>query len=522
MNNKNLKEFYSKFNQTEVFYNRETTIIELFKEQVKTTPDADAVVFSEKVLTYRELDEKSNQVAHYLAKKEVGNNGIVGISIDRSFEMIVGIYGILKSGAAYLPILPDTPLNRIEYITKDSNMKYLLTSERYVETLAVLDVELINLEGQEFDKEEKSCLEISPAPHDLMYVIYTSGSTGQPKGVMVENYSVVNRLEWMQNKYPIGCDDTILQKTQFAFDVSVWELFWWAITGARVCMLEPGYEKFPQGIVREVERSNVTVMHFVPSMLGVFLRYIEGGDEIQKIKTLTNIFSSGEALLPTQVKMFNQLIGKENETKLINLYGPTEACVDVSYYDCPCEEDIEKVPIGKPIDNIRLYVLQDGVLVGPDEEGELYIAGDGLARGYLNCEELTNEKFRIYPEVFNERLYQTGDRVRISKEGYIEYIGRVDFQIKLRGLRIELVEIEQCLNQYEYIEQSIVIVDNAERSNASLLAYILCSGEVKVKEIKKYLQAFLPSYMIPAKFIVVDDFPLNKSGKVDRQALKNR
>jgi len=515
-----LEEFYKRFNNTKSEYPKDKTIIDLFLEQVYRTPNANAVLYKGEAITYKELDIKSNQVVSLLKSKQVGPNDIIGITLERSFEMIIGLYGILKSGAAYLPILPDTPISRIEYIVKDSKMRCLLTQNKFVNQLRTLDVEIVDLDKSEIYSVHESILLSKPKPHDLIYVIYTSGSTGQPKGVMIEHFSVVNRLNWMQKNYPIGSEDTILQKTPFAFDVSVWELFWWAMTGARVCMLEAGYEKFSQTMINEIHRSKVTTMHFVPSMLSVFLNYIESGEDLDQLTSLKRVFCSGETLLPAHVKKFNRCFGEKISIDLVNLYGPTEATVDITYYNCPKDIEVSVVPIGKPIDNIRLYVFNNGKLQGPGSEGELFVAGDGLARGYLNKEELTNEKYSLNSAIFGERLYCTGDYVRISDEENIEYIGRIDHQVKLRGLRIELGEIESCINEFENIDQCVVIVKNQETVNPILVAYMLFSTEVDIKELKTYLKNRLPSYMVPNNYVAIDEFPLNQNGKIDRNALR--
>jgi len=323
----------------------------------------------------------------------------------------------------------------------------------------------------------------------------------------------------MQKKYPISEKDTILQKTPFVFDVSVWELFWWGITGARVSMLEAGYEKFPQAIIKEIQQCDITTMHFVPSMMNVFLNYIENSEDAQKMKALKQVFCSGEALLPAHANKFNKLIGLKNSIDLINLYGPTEATVDVTSYDCPKHTEINVIPIGKPIDNIKLYVLKDGELQPPGSEGELCIAGDGLARGYLHKADLTAEKFVENHDVLGQRVYKTGDYVRMSSDQNIEYIGRVDNQIKIRGLRIELGEIESKVSEYETVEQCVVVVKNYGSLNPTFAAYMLSKDEVDVKGIKEFLKTQLPSYMIPNKYITLTEFPLTGNGKIDRKAL---
>ncbi|HEX3030485.1 MAG TPA: amino acid adenylation domain-containing protein, partial [Clostridia bacterium] len=344
------------FNNTQAQYPKDKTIHRMFEEQAERTPQAVAGVFEGNEITYRELNEKSNAVAAELRRKGMKLGSIAGIMVERSLEMIVGIMGILKAGGAYMPISPEYPEARIKYMLEDSKACVLVTQEDLDGKFA-FDVETINLNNKELYKGDCSNPVNTSGPTDLAYVIYTSGSTGNPKGVMIEHYSVINRLNWMQKKYPIGTEDVILQKTPFTFDVSVWELFWWAFRGARVCFLKPGGEKDPEVIVEAIENNKVTTMHFVPSMLSAFMEYMEEHGGIDRLSSLKKVFASGEALSVQQVKRFNRLFYKSNGTELYNLYGPTEATVDVSYFDCSAGDEPEVIPIGKPIDNINLYIL---------------------------------------------------------------------------------------------------------------------------------------------------------------------
>ncbi|AEY65142.1 amino acid adenylation domain-containing protein [Clostridium sp. BNL1100] len=509
---------YQHINDTKAVYPKDKTVIKLFQEQVKKNPEAKAVIFGEKSLTYGELDKKSSQVAYLLHTKGISTGNIIGIMLERSLEMIIGIFGIIKSGAAYLPISPELPVKRIEYIISDSNSEYLLTTTRFLDKLQGINTKIIDLE-QESIYSLPEYTNDSIEPSDLIYVIYTSGSTGNPKGVMVEHYSVVNRLNWMKNKYPLTQSDTILHKTPFVFDVSVWELFLWAITGAKVALLGPGYEKFPQGIIEEVEKSQVTIIHFVPSMFNSFLNYLKDTEYVKKLSSLKQVFCSGEALLPIHVKKFNETIGKSGNAFLTNLYGPTEATVDVTYFDCnDVNNDI--VPIGKPIDNIRIYIINGSDLQPVGSSGELCIAGDGLARGYLNQPKLTEEKFTGIAINSEERIYRTGDLARLLPDGNIEFLGRMDNQVKIRGLRIELGEIESKIGEYEYVEQCVVVLKNQEQINPVLTAYILTDREeLTAKEIKQFLKTQLPEYMIPNQYIMLNKLPLTQNGKIDRKAL---
>jgi acyl-coenzyme A synthetase/AMP-(fatty) acid ligase/acyl carrier protein len=333
---------------------------------------------------------------------------------------------------------------------------------------------------------------------------------------MLEHVGLVNRLAWMQKSYSLTDQDCILQKTTFTFDVSVWELIWWSIQGASVSMLEVGGEKQPDKIVSTIAEMGVTVMHFVPSMLSVFLEYLATSTEsIEKLRSLRQVYTSGEALQPEQVKRFKELLP---EVKLMNLYGPTEASIDVSYYACESANE-ENIPIGKSIDNTQLYVLDSHhTLIPFGSIGEICIGGVGLARGYLNREELTKEKFIVNPYNPTERLYRTGDLGRWREDGNLEYLGRIDDQVKIRGYRIELGEIEQAISSHESSGQVVVIaraINNA--SDKELIAYT--TGEVTADELKIYLKEKLPSYMVPNYYVRLDSIPLTSNGKVDRKAL---
>jgi amino acid adenylation domain-containing protein len=397
---------------------------------------------------------------------------------------------------------------------------------------------------------------VKVTPGNLAYVIYTSGSTGTPKGVMIEHRAVVNRLNWMQRFYPLGKKDVILQKTPIGFDVSVWELFWWFFSGASLYLLGPGDEKDPEALLKAIETQAITTMHFVPSMLNAFLDYINIRQSInlKKLSSLRQVFSSGEALEVYHVETFNNSLGKTRKTKLVNLYGPTEAAVDVSYYNCTAKESRKNIPIGKPIDNISLYIVDREFHLQPlGIPGELCISGVGLARGYLNNQELTFERFRravishsslvignlkravnshlslvISSSsklstngqclMTNDRLYRTGDWARWLEDGNIEFLGRLDHQIKIRGFRIELAEIENQLLKHVKIKKALVVINEAP-GDKYLCAYIVSDGELEVSELREYLVKYLPDYMIPSYFSRIEKILLTPNGKIDRKAL---
>ena len=503
----------------------DTTISALIEAQVQKRSSRTALICDHdpalgglSSLTYGQLNDKANQLAHLLRARGAKRDQVIGIMVERSFAMMIGLLGILKSGAAYLPISSDNPAERIEYLLKDGGVQFLLVHGKTENKIRFWD-EIINLDdGRIYQRPAENPTPVNE-PRDLAYVIYTSGSTGKPKGVMIEHRSVVNRLNWMQNTYPIGEHDVILQKTPFFFDVSVWELFWWAFYGAKLCFLVPGGEALPLLIVETVRQHQVTIMHFVPSMLNVFLEYLDGNDaRISQMASVRQVFASGEALSPSHVKKFNRVLGQKTGARLTNLYGPTEATVDVSYFDCPTENDPEIVPIGRPIDNTRFYISKNDQLVALGETGELCISGVGLARGYLNNADLTRDKFVDSPAV-GERIYRTGDNARWRPDGNVEYLGREDGQVKIRGLRIELGEIENTIRDSPQVSDCVAVVKHCSENIILIVAYVVGREGLDLRELESYLKRQLPSYMVPTRFEKIDRIPLSPSGKADRKAL---
>jgi amino acid adenylation domain-containing protein len=513
----------NEFNNTKSQYPKNKTIHQLFEEQVARTPDNDAVIYEEYTLTYRQLNEKANQLAWLLREKGVKPDHIVAIMVERSLEMIIGILGILKAGAAYLPIDPNFPQERVRTILQDSSTLIVLTCQAVYDKNPFTYREHVIINQLLDGRYSSTNPPIKNNPNDLIYVIYTSGSTGKPKGVLIEHQSVINRLNWMQKNYPITEADTILQKTTYTFDVSVWEIFWWSLQGAKVCLLPPDGEKDPNTIISRVQKNQVTTIHFVPSMLNVFLDYLENQSNLDGLSSLRQVFCSGEALPPQYVNRFYKILLRHNaEAKLYNLYGPTEATVDVSYYNCSSSKASEVIPIGKPIDNTKLYIFnKDNQLQPVGIPGELYIAGDGLARGYINQPELTGEKFVMNPYQPEERMYRTGDLACWLLDGNIEFLGRIDHQVKIHGYRIELGEIESQLLQYETIIEAVVSDWTDLWGTKYLCAYIVAPSELNIPKLQEHLKKYLPHYMIPAYFIQLEKMPLTANGKIDRKALPN-
>ena len=519
-------ESIARFNDTARNFPDYATISELIEAETEKQSSATAVIcehdktFATPSLTYRQLNERANQLAHLLRSKGAQPDQVIAIMVERSFAMIIGLFGIIKAGAAYLPISPDNPPDRINYMLENAGVKVLLVQNKTTNRVKFEGV-IINLEDPQIYAGSTKNPIVVNKPQDLIYVIYTSGSTGKPKGVMIEHRSVVNRLSWMQKAYPIDKSDVILQKTPYYFDVSVWELFWWALHGAKLCFLPPGGEGLPLLILETVKKHHVSVMHFVPSMLNVFLEYLEGKESrvVEGMTSVRRLFASGEALAPSHVRKFNNVLGRTTGARLANLYGPTEATVDVSYFDCPIHNDFDKIPIGRPIDNTRFYITRNGKQVSLGETGELCIAGIGLARGYLNNAALTRERFVDDLANIRERVYRTGDNARWLPDGNVEFLGREDYQVKIRGLRIELGEIENRVREFPGIIDCVAVVKQYSENIVLIIAYIVCKHELEVENLKSFLKKYLPDYMVPNHFHKLDKMPLTPSGKADRKAL---
>ncbi|MCM3072505.1 amino acid adenylation domain-containing protein [Staphylococcus equorum] len=509
----------NEFNDTEASLNNKETFVERFEKQVKATPYQTAITYEGESLNYDELNARANQLAYQLRAEGVGANSLIALIMDRQLETIIGIYGILKAGGAYVPIDPKYPIDRINYILEDSQPKVLLTDRE-------LD-EAINYGNKVIDLTETTRLEAFPTSNlkqisdesNLMYVIYTSGTTGKPKGVMAHSGGVMNRLNWVINKYNVDGEDTILFKTPYTFDVSVWEIFGWAMLGSQIVLLPSGEEGNPEKITELLEGYSVAMVHFVPSMLNMFVNFIKSTNNAQAISKLKYVLASGEALKPEQVNDFNHFIGNKNNTALLNLYGPTETTVDVTSFDCENHKTYDSIPIGKPISNIQAYILnEDNNIMGIGVPGELCIAGVGVTAGYLNRPELTQEKFIDNP--FGKgKLYRTGDLAKWNGDGNISYIGRIDEQVKIRGYRIELGEIESILRQHTHINDVAIVARPMVDNELSICAYLVSDDSLDFGSLKTSLGQKLPDYMIPAYMTQLDELPVTSNGKLNKKAL---
>ncbi len=506
------------WNDTARDYSRKVCLHDLIAAQVDRTPDAVAVVFEGQQITYRELDERANQLARYLQKRGVTAETRVGISVERSLEMVIGLLGILKAGGAYVPMDPSYPEARLAFMLEDAGVKVLLAQKHLMPALKSAKTEIVCLDADWslIADESRARPEHHANAENLAYMIYTSGSTGRPKGAMNEHRGIVNRLLWMQEEFRLTSTDAVVQKTPFSFDVSVWEFFAPLLAGARLVVARPEGHKDPSYLIDLVTRESVTIMHFVPSMLRIFL----AAEGVERCTSLRDVICSGEALPADLVTRFYA----RSAATLHNLYGPTETAVEVTRWTCPRENDSSVVPIGRPIANTQCYILDRDLQPVPvGVPGELHLGGIQVGRGYHNRPELTAERFIRDPfgKQAGGRLYKTGDSCRYRRDGNIEYLGRLDHQVKIRGFRIELGEIEAALSANPKIREAVVVVREDVPGDQRLVAYFSASGDAKpsAKDLRAVLRASLPDYMVPSAFVQMERLPLNPSGKVDRKAL---
>src|SRR6185369_6447498 len=566
----------AEWNDTEIDYPRGHRLHELVAAQAKKTPGAVAAVDENEQATYRELVDRARQLAGLLARLGVKPDGRVGVLLERSLAMITGLLGVLEAGAAYVPLDPTLPEERLATLVENAGLSAVVTQDRFAALLPAEGAPLVFLdpggrlagepsppsplpspslppgEGRHHPSPATgSAAHFPPLPgagrgmgeggqggegptavagDNLAYVLYTSGSTGTPKGVMIPHQGIVNRLLWMQEVYGLTAEDRVLQKTPFGFDVSVWEFFWPLLCGARLVLAQPEGHKDPRYLADLIAREKITTVHFVPSMLEVFLET----PGLEALASLRRVVASGEALPPQLVRRF---FSRLPHAELHNLYGPTEASVDVSFWPCVPEPPGDVVPIGRPIANHQLHVVDRTLAPQPvGVPGELLLGGPGLARGYLGRPELTAAVF--IPDPFGSltggqpggRLYRTGDLVRRLADGTVHYLGRIDHQVKIRGFRIELGEIEAALARLPGVREAVVLVREDETGDKRLAAYVSNTANTAntasstdpapaPEDLRTALRRTLPEAMVPAEVVVLPSLPLNANGKIDRRAL---
>ncbi|NLD94796.1 MAG: amino acid adenylation domain-containing protein [Fibrobacter sp.] len=507
----------SSWNLTDKDYFLNITLSELFEKQASKTPDTIALKFAADTLTYDQVNRYANQLAYKLRACGVTKESVVGVCFDRSFEMVISLMAILKAGGAYLPIDPDFPDERKQFIVSDAQLENIITQPSYKDTFSnVKNAISFTLYDDWLKAYSGDNLAPVASCENAAYVIYTSGSTGTPKGAVNTHAGIVNRLLWMQDCFSLTETDVIIQKTPYSFDVSVWEFFWPLITGARLVIAQPDGHRDPQYIYNIILTEKITTIHFVPSMLQIFLET----EHLSRLQSLRRVICSGEALpYVLQEQFFSKCT-----CDLFNLYGPTEAAVDVTWWKCLRNDSRKIVPIGKPIANIRIYILDEKMNQVPvGEPGELHIGGVGVARGYLNRPELTTSNFirDCFSNKPHAQLYKTGDICRYLDDGAIEYLGRGDDQVKIRGFRIEPGEIEKTICSFDGVKAAVVVAkETSGKSEKILVGYLLADFEaIPVSALRKHMAKHLPEYMVPSKFVKLDSFPLNANGKVSKKAL---
>ena len=510
------------WNETQTDYPSEQCIHELFEEQVARTPNAVAVVFEEEQLTYEQLNCRANQLAHYLRSQGVGADVLVGLCVERSLEMVVGLLGILKAGGAYVPLDPEYPTERLSFLLEDTQVKVLLTQEKFVETLHATsllpphqaDIFCLDRDWSTLNQGNKDNLNNITNAENLAYLIYTSGSTGKPKGVLV-NHQAVNRLVLSTNYIQLTANDCIAQAANIAFDAATFEIWGALLHGAKVAIITKSVLLNTQEFATNIEYHKINVLFLTTALFNQLANLVP-----EAFGSLKYLLFGGEAVDPSWVQ---EVLAKGAPQQLLHVYGPTENTTFSSWYL------VEKlaiaattIPIGRAIANTQTYILDAHLQPVPiGIPGELYLGGVGLARGYLNRPELTQEKF--IPNPFNNAkfLYKTGDLVRYLPDGNIEFLGRIDNLVKIRGFRVELGEIEATLSQLPEVREAVVLAKEDQPNDKRLVAYVVPQQKdlELAPSLRVVLKKRLPSYMIPSNFVILEDLPLTPNGKVDRRAL---
>ncbi|HYW07271.1 MAG TPA: amino acid adenylation domain-containing protein, partial [Longimicrobium sp.] len=504
------------WNATDADYPADACAHELFESQAERSPDAIALAHEGGEVTYAELNARANRLAHHLVGLGVGPDARVGLCLERGVEMVVAVLAVLKAGGAYVPLDPEYPAERLAFMLADSAPAVLVTQASLSGLFAGSEVPRVLVDADAWANAAAT----NPAragltPEHLAYVIYTSGSTGQPKGVMNPHRALVNRLAWGRTAWSLDADDAVLCKTSLSFDGSVREIFLPLMVGARVVLARPGGHRDPAYLLEVIGRAGITTVNLVPSLLQVLLE----SPEVERCRGLKRVLCGGEALPSALLERFGERLP---EVELHNLYGPSEAATAVTAARCVAEAGRVSVPIGRPIANTRVYVLdRAGEPVPTGVAGELYIGGAGVARGYLGRPALTAERFT--PDPFGDnpgaRLYGTGDVARWLDDGRLEFVGRDDAQVKVRGFRVELGEIEARLLEHAGVREATVLAREDVPGDQRLVAYVVGDGATDAGELRAHLAAHLPEYMVPAAYVGLDALPLTPNGKVDRRAL---
>ncbi|WP_123062640.1 non-ribosomal peptide synthetase/type I polyketide synthase [Paenibacillus amylolyticus] len=511
------------FNQTSYFPYTPQHIIDVFHTKVTNHPERVALLEGKEKQTYAQVNAKANQLAKQIIARKKTENEAVGVQMPRSSDLVIALLAVLKAGCAFVPLDPSYPVSRKAYILSDANISTVIAIRPEVEDDS-LPAHYIYTEDGMVYTGDSSNPEEPLDPYSLAYIMYTSGSTGKPKGVMIENHSVVNTLLDLERRFPVQASDVYMLKTAYTFDVSCTELFGWFMGEGALSILPPGEEKNPDQILTTVAEHHVTHINFVPTLFRLFLETMELRSDLSGLDTLRWVFVGGEAVTPDIIKKFNKL---NIRASLDNVYGPTECTIWVSHYPLSTYEGHGNIPIGSPLNESRWYVVGSRDELQPlGIPGELCLSGVGLARGYLNLEEMTKEKFVPNPFFDEEKdpdhfrmMYRTGDMVRSLPSGTIEYLGRIDFQVKIQGARLETGEIENTLSSYPGVIQTVVVMKSSDTGSGLLYAYYLSEQELPIADLREHLSKSLPAYMIPSVFVHKSEFPLNSSGKIDRNAL---
>jgi amino acid adenylation domain-containing protein len=505
------------WNDTRTDWRDHSCIHELFEAQVRRTPGHVAIACEGERLTYDELNQRANQLAHYLKKLDVRAEVKVGLCVERSSEMVIGLLGIIKAGGAYVPLDPSYPKDRLAFMLEDANVKVLLTQRRLTDDLPECDAQIVCLDADWslIAAESEQNLESDVSEDNLLSLFYTSGSTGTPKGVMITHGGIRNTLMWRQAVCSFTAADNMLQNFSFAFDPSLWQILTPIISGARLTLAKPGLQDSAY-MVRVINEEKITLVDFVPATLDQFLE-APGAEQCTSLRL---VFCGGEVLHSRLARRFAERL----PAQLRNQYGPTEAAIDSTSWLCEPDGGYRTMPIGRPIANKQIYLLDRNLEPVPvGAAGEIYIGGAGVARGYLNVADLTAERF--IPDPFSaelgSRLYRTGDRARYHADGSLEFLGRLDHQVKIRGNRIEPEEIEAVLKSHESVRQAIVMAREDIPGEKQLVAYVVFSQEAPatVGDLRAFLDSRVPVYMVPAVFVVLDSMPMTPQGKEDRRAL---